>query len=151
MACLGSVEDAERALSALSAADREPGEIRIATATLRLARGDPRAATAVLAPVLAGPAPVIGRFWLDRAWVLEAIARDALGDTAAAEEALEHALELAEPNGALLVYWDRRPIVPSAARSRPFLTSPPRPGPNSRANTDPTWGQNGHMRNDLER
>jgi len=38
-----------------------------------------------------------------------------------------------------------------AARSRPFLTSPPRPGRDSRADTDPTWGQNGHIKNDLER
>jgi hypothetical protein len=38
-----------------------------------------------------------------------------------------------------------------AARSRPFLTSPPRPGRDSRASTDPTCGQNGHIKNDLER
>ena len=33
---------------------------------------------------------------------------------------------------------------------RPFLTRPPRPGGNSRANTDPTWGRNGYTKNDLE-
>ena len=33
---------------------------------------------------------------------MEAIARDALGDPAAAEHALERALDLAEPDGALL-------------------------------------------------
>jgi LuxR family maltose regulon positive regulatory protein len=35
------------------------------------------------------------------AYVLEAAARDALGDRAAADSALEHALDLAEPDGAL--------------------------------------------------
>ena len=35
------------------------------------------------------------------AYVLEAAARDALGDQAAADSALEHALDLAEPDGAL--------------------------------------------------
>src|SRR5271165_2101517 len=39
---------------------------------------------------------------------------------------------------------------PGAARSRPFLTSPPRPGRDSRVNTDPTRGQIGHIKNYLE-
>ena len=43
-----------------------------------------------------------GRTWLVQAFLLEAIARDALGDPAAAGRALERALDLAEPDGALL-------------------------------------------------
>jgi LuxR family transcriptional regulator, maltose regulon positive regulatory protein len=42
------------------------------------------------------------RSWLAEAFLLEAIARDALGDQAAAGHALERALDLAEPDGALL-------------------------------------------------
>ena len=36
------------------------------------------------------------------------------------------------------------------ARIRPDVTSPPRPGPNSRANMEPTWGQTGHIKKYLE-
>ena len=40
--------------------------------------------------------------WLVEAFLLEAIARDALGDPGSADRALERALDLAEPDGALL-------------------------------------------------
>ena len=95
---LGETERAERALAELGDQDRERGEIRIATAALRLAQDDPHAATAALAPVLDGSAPVTRRTWLAQAFMLEAIARDALGDPAAAGRALERALDLAEPD-----------------------------------------------------
>ena len=49
---LGETERAEQALAGLSEQDREHGDIRIATAALRLAHDDPHAATAALAPVL---------------------------------------------------------------------------------------------------
>lgn len=39
-----------------------------------------------------------------QAFLLEAIARDALGDTPAADRALEHALDLSEPDGNLLPF-----------------------------------------------
>jgi LuxR family maltose regulon positive regulatory protein len=39
--------------------------------------------------------------WLVHASILEAIARDALGDPAAADRAVEHALDVAEPDGLL--------------------------------------------------
>ncbi len=39
-----------------------------------------------------------------QSYLLEAIARDALGDAAAAEHALERALDLAEPDGMLLPF-----------------------------------------------
>ena len=91
-------------LDGLSDADREHGEIGIATAALRLATGDPRAATAALAPVLDGSAPVAWQNGLAQAYVLEAIARDSLGDSGAAHRALERALDLAEPDGLLLPF-----------------------------------------------
>jgi LuxR family maltose regulon positive regulatory protein len=76
--------------------------MRIATAVLRLAQHDPHAATAALAPVLDGSARVGWRSWLVEAFLLEAIARDALGDPPAAGRAIERALDGAEPDGALL-------------------------------------------------
>jgi len=99
---LGEVERAEQALARLGERDREHGEMRIAAAVLRLAQDDQRAAMAALAPVLDGSAPVVWPAWLVEAFLLEAIARDALGDAGAAYRALERALDLAEPDGALL-------------------------------------------------
>jgi LuxR family maltose regulon positive regulatory protein len=74
---------------------------RIATAALRLAQAQPQAAIAALAPVLDGSVPVVWPARLAQALLLEAIARDALGDEVAAERALERALDLAEPDGVL--------------------------------------------------
>jgi LuxR family transcriptional regulator, maltose regulon positive regulatory protein len=98
---LGDPERAEQALARLGEHDRERGEIRIITALLRLAQDDPSAAAATLAPVLDGSAPVPRASWLTYAFLLEAIARDALGDPDAAGRTLEHALDLAEPDGVL--------------------------------------------------
>ena len=101
---LGETERAEQALAGLGDQDRERGDMRIGLAALRLAQDDPRAATAALAPVLDGSAPVPWPIWLAQAFLLEAIARDALGDPAAAASALERALDLAEPDGVLTVF-----------------------------------------------
>jgi LuxR family maltose regulon positive regulatory protein len=102
LARLGETERAEQALAALADHDRDLGQVQISLATLRLAQGDPRAAIAALAPVLDGSAPVLGPTRLVQAFLLEAIARDALGDPAAGGRALERALDLAEPDGVLL-------------------------------------------------
>jgi LuxR family transcriptional regulator, maltose regulon positive regulatory protein len=102
---LGEVERAEQALAGLGERDRGHGEMRIAAAVLRLAQGEPQDAIAVIAPVLDGSAPVVRSAWLVEAFLLEAIARDALGDPRAADRALERALGLAEPDGTLLWFW----------------------------------------------
>jgi LuxR family transcriptional regulator, maltose regulon positive regulatory protein len=98
---LGQTERAEQILAGLDGHDREHGEIRIAAATVRLAQNDPGAARTELAPILNAPAAAGLGFWLIMAYVLEAAAQDALGDQPAADSALEHALDLAEPDGAL--------------------------------------------------
>jgi len=98
---LGRTEQAGQFLDGLSDADREHGEIAIGEAKLRLATGDPRAATAALASALAGTAPVAWENGLAEQYVLEAIARDSLGDRVTAHSALERALDLAEPDGQL--------------------------------------------------
>jgi LuxR family transcriptional regulator, maltose regulon positive regulatory protein len=99
---LGETGDAEQVLADLGERDRDRGEMRIAAAALRLTQDDPHAATVALAPVLDGSAGVGWRSWLVEAFLLEAIARDALGDQAAARLALERALDLAEPDSALM-------------------------------------------------
>jgi LuxR family transcriptional regulator, maltose regulon positive regulatory protein len=100
---LGETERAEQALTALGGQDRDGGAMRTGLAVLRLARDNPHAAIAALAPVLDGSAPVPWPGWMAQALLLEAIARDAVGDEGAAGRALERALDLAEPDGAL--YW----------------------------------------------
>jgi LuxR family maltose regulon positive regulatory protein len=101
---LGDTERAGQALTGLEERDRDRGEMRIATAALRLTQDDAPAAAAALAPVLDGSAPVDWPNWLAEAFLLEAMARDALGDPAAAGRALERALDLAEPDGVLFVF-----------------------------------------------
>ena len=104
MVRLGETERAERAIAELGEQERERGQIRIATAVLRLAQDHPHAAINALAPVLDGSAPVTRSTWLAQAFMLEATARDALGDPAAAGRALERALDLAEPDSTLSAF-----------------------------------------------
>jgi LuxR family maltose regulon positive regulatory protein len=99
---LGETEQAEQALADLGEQDRDRREIRTAVAALRLAQDDPQAATTALAPALDGSTPVTSPTLHVQSYLLEAIARDALGDPGAAERALERALDLAEPDGMLL-------------------------------------------------
>jgi LuxR family transcriptional regulator, maltose regulon positive regulatory protein len=102
---LGQTQRVEQALSEMGSPEREAGETHLALAALRLAQDNPRAATAAIAPVLDGSAPVMEpRGWVVQAFLLEAIARDALGDPAAAGRAVERALDLAEVEGAMLQF-----------------------------------------------
>ncbi|WP_051324648.1 LuxR C-terminal-related transcriptional regulator [Candidatus Solirubrobacter pratensis] len=99
---LGELEAVEAALAEMAPELRDGPEVRKAIAALRLAQDEPQAATAVLAPVLDGSVASSHRAWLIEALVLYAIARHALAQPAAAEETLERALDLAEPDG---VVW----------------------------------------------
>jgi LuxR family transcriptional regulator, maltose regulon positive regulatory protein len=101
---LGETERAEQILDGLGEHDRADGQTRIATAVLRLAQRDPSAAGVALAPLLDGSAPVLPRVWQAHAFLLETIIRDALGDSGASGRALEGALDLAEPDGAIWAF-----------------------------------------------
>jgi LuxR family maltose regulon positive regulatory protein len=100
----GATERVEQALAELNDEERETGEMRAALAALRLAQHDPRAATLALRPVIDGSVPVTNRASVSEALLLEATARDVLGDPAAAGRALERALDIAEPDGAVLPF-----------------------------------------------
>jgi LuxR family transcriptional regulator, maltose regulon positive regulatory protein len=104
LARLGDTDAAEQALAELDSRDRDHGETRIATAVLRLAQHNPHAAVTALAPVLDGAPTALPWTGRAHAFLLEAIARDALGDPAAASPALERALGLAEPDQALTLF-----------------------------------------------
>jgi LuxR family transcriptional regulator, maltose regulon positive regulatory protein len=79
--------------------------MRNAIAVLRLAQDNPRAATLALAPVIDGSIALANaHLWIVQAFLLEAIARDALGDADDSRRALERALDLAEPENLLLPF-----------------------------------------------
>jgi LuxR family transcriptional regulator, maltose regulon positive regulatory protein len=102
---LGQARRAEQALAEMDGPERDSGQMRNALAVLRLAQRDPGAATAALAPVVDGSVPLPdAHLWEVQAWLLEAMARDALGDAGAARRALEHALDLAKPEGLLFPF-----------------------------------------------
>jgi LuxR family maltose regulon positive regulatory protein len=102
---LGQAEWVEQAIAQLDEDERETGQMRIVLAALRLSQGDPQAATAALAPALQdiGSAKNL-RTWLVEGFMLEAIARNELGDAGAVRRALESALDLAEPDGLVLPF-----------------------------------------------
>jgi LuxR family maltose regulon positive regulatory protein len=91
-------------LTETAESERERPGIRTAVAALRLAEGNPRAATAALAPVLHSSPPGSHQVWLIAAFLLEASARDALGEREAAGRALERGLDLAESDGLLFPF-----------------------------------------------
>jgi LuxR family maltose regulon positive regulatory protein len=101
---LGELGRAEQDIAEIAEQGQPSGEIRMAVAALRIAQGDPRAATVALAPVLSGAVPVAPATWLSLACLLEAIARDALGDPAAARDALRRALDAATPDGVVATF-----------------------------------------------
>jgi LuxR family maltose regulon positive regulatory protein len=101
---LGEFGRAEQDIAEISEQGRVTGEIHMALAALRIAQDDPHAATVALAPVLSGAIPVAPATWLSLACLLEAIARDALGDPAAARDALRRALDAATPDGVLATF-----------------------------------------------
>jgi len=101
---LGQTGRAGQALAELGQDERASAEMRTAEAALRLASDDPQAAADALAPVLDGSLSGVRQVQMVTALLLEARARDALGDQAAAGRALERALDTTESNGILLPF-----------------------------------------------
>jgi LuxR family maltose regulon positive regulatory protein len=102
---IGETEAVERALAQFDDDQRNLPETRTATAMLCLIKDDPSAVCAVLAPILDGSAPpAIWPTGLGLPFLQEAIARDRLGDSIAAEAALERALRMAELDGVVLPF-----------------------------------------------
>jgi LuxR family maltose regulon positive regulatory protein len=101
----GEAQRVEQALAEMGERERDSGEMRNAIAVLRLAQDNPRAATVALAPVIDGSISLANaHLWIVQAFLLEAIARDALGDADDSRRALERALDLAEPENLLLPF-----------------------------------------------
>jgi LuxR family maltose regulon positive regulatory protein len=103
LVALGEREWVAQALATMDEEARSAPEMRLVVARLRLANEDPEGAVEALAPVLDGLSHW-GPWWEAQALLLEAIARDALGDLGASSRALERSLDLAEPDGVLLPF-----------------------------------------------
>ena len=95
---MGDLTGARATVASLTERDQELGEARTAIAAIRLAEGDETAAVEVLAPVLDGTLPVIRAGTVIQALMLDAVARDQLGDRVTAERDIERALDVAEPD-----------------------------------------------------
>ncbi len=111
---MGDTAAARLALSGLSTDQRNRAVIRIALGVLELEEDNLERAVEALAPVVDGSAPALSERWARvEALLLDATARDRLGDRRAAEETLEAALELAEPEGLLLPFmlWPSRELL----------------------------------------
>ena len=108
MIAAGETAAVRRALAQMSETEREISVYREVLARLALAEGDPDEAIAQLAPVLDGSAAldheVENQVVVVRSLILDAIARDELGETAAAEASLERALSMAEPDRLILLF-----------------------------------------------
>ena len=102
---MGRLAAARATLAELSEPDRDAGDMRLATAVVHLAEGEAGHAVDVLARVIDGSALVIHRpSATTEAHVLDALAREQLGDRRAAEASLERAFDAAEPEGIVLPF-----------------------------------------------
>jgi LuxR family maltose regulon positive regulatory protein len=102
---MGRTAAARAALADVAEEDRDAADLRVAAAVIALADREPERALDVLAPVIEHSAPAIDRpSTAIEAQVLDAVARDQLGDRLESEASLERALELAEPEGVLLPF-----------------------------------------------
>ena len=128
---LGQVAAAQAAIAEMSDAERGTSEMRIAAAVIQLTASQPEQALDVIGPVIEGSCPTMHpSSAMTEAQVLDAVAREELGDTRAAEIALERALELAEPQGIVLpfILAPARAIlerVPSHRTAHATLPAPP--------------------------
>jgi LuxR family maltose regulon positive regulatory protein len=105
LAATGRVRQARALLSPLEEGPPSQAAAPAVRAELQLAEGDAAGAVATLAPCLAASAPSLMPYQRVEALLLDAVARLRLGHHDQAARSLEHALELAEPEGYRQVFW----------------------------------------------
>ena len=106
LAATGHIEQA-RALVSTSDEPRPASAATLAVrAELQLAQGDPAAAVATLAPCLDGSVPSLVAYQRLETLLLDAVARQRLGDLDGAATSVEQALQVAEPEGYRQVFWN---------------------------------------------
>ena len=101
----GDLAAARATLAEMAGEERDRAGLRIARAALHLAENAPERALDVLKPVVERRERSIKESWaaID-ASLLDALARDRLGDRGGVEASIERALELAEPEGVILSF-----------------------------------------------
>jgi LuxR family transcriptional regulator, maltose regulon positive regulatory protein len=100
----GRCGEARALLAAVDDERANSGEIRNALAVICLAQGDPARTLGALRDVLDGTAPVLGYVTVVEAQLLAGLAHRQLGDQRAANQAVERALALAEPDRLVLPF-----------------------------------------------
>jgi hypothetical protein len=123
---LGMTGQAQATLAALDDRLAAAGEIRSAAAVIRLAERDPAGARRELTSLLDAAAPVNSGFTRVETHLLDALACHGLDDERATRDALEEALNVAEPDRLILPFvvtggWG----TPSMAAPRPGQASQP--------------------------
>jgi LuxR family maltose regulon positive regulatory protein len=106
---LAATDRIEQAQALLSTSDEPlpPSAATLAAqAELQLADGDPAGAVATLRPSLDGSVPPLVAYQRLETLLLDAVARQRLGDLDRAATSLEHALQVAEPEGYRQVFWN---------------------------------------------
>jgi LuxR family maltose regulon positive regulatory protein len=112
-AVMGKTEAAREALAALDADERDGAGMRIAAGALGLAEGRPQDVVDAVAAMIVDPPEAVAdgrpqvvnmRRATVHALLLDAVAREQLGDSRTAEASLERALELAETDGTILQF-----------------------------------------------
>ena len=102
---IGEIAAARTALTVMDERTRQQVEMRLAAATIHLADRAPESAMDVLGPVIEDSAKGVHPRWATiEALLIAATARDQLGDRRATQASLEHALDLAEPEGLILPF-----------------------------------------------
>jgi LuxR family maltose regulon positive regulatory protein len=102
---IGETAAARAALEGMDEQTRQRAGMRLAAATIHLAEDRPELAVEALGPVIAGSAKALHPRWATiEALLLDAAAREQLDDRQAAEASLEHALDVAEPEGVILPF-----------------------------------------------
>jgi LuxR family maltose regulon positive regulatory protein len=120
MLAAGEIAAVRAAIAEMSESERDLGVMRLVVAATALADGDAEAALDAAAPAIDGRAEAYHPLVVVHALLLAAQARAALGDPLAAEEAVERALGLAEPDALILpfLYRNSRELLEQHPRHR---------------------------------
>jgi LuxR family transcriptional regulator, maltose regulon positive regulatory protein len=110
---VGDLASARDALETLDGDQQASAMGAVARARLALAGDDAPGAVATLSPVLHGAVPAVDAATLADAWLLDALASQALDNPDRAAASLGRAVELAEPAGSRRVFLDGGPAVRS--------------------------------------
>jgi LuxR family maltose regulon positive regulatory protein len=101
----GETPAARAALEGMTTDERDRAETRITNALVNLREDDPQEAVDALAPVIERTAKALHPLLpAIEASLLDAVARDRLGERRAVQDSLERALALAEPEGLVLPF-----------------------------------------------